>query len=198
MAFQRSLFSPVHYSWLLYWWHHGLRTWHPDGNAWCGRHLLQCCYSYPLDRLLLAFGDEMVGQVLRGHGASIWSSVGLKHFYCYCRHGPVDADLSPWCWLPLSLFRWFSHPGSPGLFGVSQQFVGVYSAVFQTRPHSSPGQAGGPVYWAGLSHATGPASYWQERVNYYSAGNMVWQAILQTAGVRVPYWPPPPWVQDCP
>ena len=61
MAFQRSLFSPVHYSWLLYWWHHSLRPWHPDGNAWCGRHRLQCCYSYPLDLLLLAFGDEMAG-----------------------------------------------------------------------------------------------------------------------------------------
>ena len=120
-------------------------------------------------------------------------------FTCYCRHGTVDADLSPWCWLPLSLFRWFFHPGSPSLFGVSQQFSGEYLAVFQTRPPSSPGQAGGPVYlpvdpryWAGT------ASYWQETVKYYSAGNMVWQAILQTAGVRVPYWPPPPWVQDCP
>ena len=55
----------------------------------------------------------------------------------------------------------------PQASGVSQQFAGVYSAVFQTRPPSSPGQAGGPVYlpvnpryWAGLSHTTGLASYW--------------------------------------
>ena len=34
----------------------------------------------------------------------------------------------------------------PQASGVSQQFAGVYSAVFQTRPPSSPGQAGGPVY----------------------------------------------------
>ena len=32
---------------------------------------------------------------------------------------------------------------------MSQQFAGVYSAVFQTWPPSSPGQAGGPVYLLG-------------------------------------------------
>ena len=42
-----------------------------------------------------------------------------------------------------------SHVGSPSLLGVSQQFAGVYSAVFQTWPSSSPEQAGGPVYLLG-------------------------------------------------
>ena len=42
-----------------------------------------------------------------------------------------------------------SHVGSPSLLGVSQQFAGMYSAVFQTWPPSSPEQAGGPVYLLG-------------------------------------------------
>ena len=42
-----------------------------------------------------------------------------------------------------------SHVGSPSLLGVSQQFAGMYSAVFQTWPPSSPEQAEGPVYLLG-------------------------------------------------
>ena len=44
-----------------------------------------------------AFGNELTGKILRGHGAPVWSLVGSTHFYCYCGHGQVDADLSPRC-----------------------------------------------------------------------------------------------------
>ena len=81
-----------------------------DGEVWCGERLSQCCYASFGSP---AFGNELTWKILRGHGAIVWSLVRSVHFYCYCGHGPVDADLSPRCWLLSSFFWWFSHLTSP-------------------------------------------------------------------------------------
>ena len=137
-AFQRL---PFHSSTLL------MASW-PEAEALMTKFDAASAYRNAASFGSPAFGNELTGKILRGHGAPVWSLVGSIHFYCYCGHGQVDADLSPRCWLLSSLFRWFSHLGSPSL-GVSQQFAGVYSAVFQSWPPCPPGQAWGPVYLLG-------------------------------------------------
>ena len=88
------------------------------------------------------------------------------------------------------------------------QLAGVCLTVFQlglSFPPPSPGQAGGPVSWyvhsrygARLQKDTRVAPCCEERVPRHFPGVLVWQASLQKAGVKVPYWPPPSCRQDCP
>ena len=81
-----------------------------------------------------------------------------------------------------------SHVGSPTLLGVSQQFAGVYSAVFQTWPPSSPEQAGGPVYLLGsvMLQARLPA---EKRERYIT---LLSPLLVTPPPVRARYPPPPP------
>jgi len=140
-----------------------------DGEVWRGERLSQCCYSSFGSP---AFRNELTGKILRGHGAPVWSLVGCIHFYCYCGHGPVDADLSPRRWLLLSLFRslsrWVSQP--------PRCVTTICRRVFSCVPNLA--SLFTRTSWrarlpAGLGHATGPASRWKERANHYTAESLI-------------------------
>ena len=140
-----------------------------DGEVWRGERLSQCCYSSFGSP---AFGNELTGKILRGHGAPVWSLVGSIHFYCYCGHGPVDADLSPRCWLLSSLFRSLSRwvPQPPRCVAT------ICRHVFSCVPNLA--SLFTRTSWrarllTGLSHATGPAFRWKERANHYPAESLI-------------------------
>lgn len=86
-----------------------------------------------------------------------------------------------------------SHVGSPSLLGVSQQFAGAYSAVFQTWPPSSPEQAGGPVYLLGsvMLQARLPAETRERYITLLSP-----LLVTSTSACKMP--PPPPQVRTSP
>ena len=125
-----------------------------------------------------AFGNELTGKILRGHGAPVWSLVGSIHFYCYCGHGQVDADLSPRCWLLSSLFRWFSHRGPPAsvCHNNLQACIQLCSKV------------GLPVH---LGKLEGPSTCWAQSC-YRPGFPLKRESDLLC---WVPYWSPPPCVQ---
>ena len=157
-----------------------------DGEVWCGERLSQCCYASFGSP---AFGNELTWKILRGHGAIVWSLVRSVHFYCYW------GTWSSGCW-PLTtvliafiIFLMIFSPYVPSLLGVSQQFAGVYSALFQSWPPSSPGQAGGPVYLLGLVmlQARLPAEK-RERIITLPSPSLV----TSTSSCKIALFSPPP------
>ena len=86
-----------------------------------------------------------------------------------------------------------SHVGSPSLLGVSQQFAGMYSAVFQTWPPSSPEQAEGPVYLLGsvTLQARLPAEKRERIITLLSP-------LLATSTSACKIAPPPPRLERLP
>ena len=116
-----------------------------------------------------------------------------------------SADTSPWCWFPPS---WLSHSWPPLLSSLLQQLAGVYSAIQLCSKLCLPlhnnrlehlstclSTLGFELDSVWLQQARLPID---KREHRHSTGVLVWQTILQAAGIRVPYWPPPSWVQDCP
>ena len=96
-----------------------------------------------------------------GHGSLLWSSVHTIHVHCYRRHGLVDADLSPWCWFPPSLFTIdeFLTLGPPSSLVCYNNLQACIHMRFKAP--TSPRQAGGPIYLS--VHARFQAG--QERVH---------------------------------
>ena len=156
-----------------------------DGEVWRGQRLSQCCYSSFGSP---AFGNELTGKILRGPGAPVWSLVGSIHFYCYCGYGPVDADLSPRCWLLSSLFRslsrWVPQPPRCVATICRRVFSCVPNLAFLFTRTSWRARL-----LTGLSHATGPASRWKERANHYPAESLIGH-LPQCVQDSLP--PPPP------
>ena len=160
-----------------------------DGEVWRGERLSQCCYSSFGSP---AFRNELTGKI-RGPGAPVWSLVGSTHFYCYCGHGPVDADLSPRCWLLSSLFRSLSRwvPQPPRCVAT------ICRHVFSCVPNLA--SLFTRTSWrarllTGLSHATGPSSRWKERANHYPAESLTGHLhqCVHDGGVGARSPPPPP------
>ena len=141
---------------------------------------------------IASFWEIIDGKLLRGHGAPVWSLVGSIHFYCHCGHGPVDADLSPRCWLLSSLFRSLSRwvPQPP------RCVTTICRRVFSCVPNLASlftGTSWRTRLLTGLSHATGPASRWNERAIHYPAESFIGHLhqCVQDA-------PPPPQVRTSP
>ena len=132
---------------------------------------------------IASFWEIIDGKLLRGHGAPVWSLVGSIHFYCHCGHGPVDADLSPRCWLLSSLFRslscWVPQP--------PRCVTTICRRVFSCVPNLA-------------SLFTGTS--WRTRLltglkSCYRPGFPL-KRESDTLPCWVPYWSPPPVRARCP